>query len=75
MLVGNSIIHDVFIFLILKDKTLNARSGMRPNLPYSSKAIEAKKHKTLIEEVPSRQSIQTIYYALDISSLKMKSLC
>ena len=33
----------------LKDKTLYARRAGRPNLPYSSRAIEVKYEKTLIE--------------------------
>ena len=34
---------------ILNDKTLYARREGRPNLPYSSRAIEVKNEKTLIE--------------------------
>ena len=33
----------------LNDKTLYARSDGRPNLPYSSRAIEVKNEKTLIK--------------------------
>ena len=33
----------------LNDKTLYARRDGRPNLPYSSRAIEVKNEKTLIE--------------------------
>ena len=34
---------------ILKDKTLYTRRDGRPNLPYSSRAMEVKNEKTLIE--------------------------
>ena len=34
---------------ILKDKTLCAQRDGRPNLPYSSRAIEVKNEKILIE--------------------------
>ena len=34
---------------ILKDKTLYAQKNGRPNLPYSSRAIEVNIEKTLIE--------------------------
>ena len=34
---------------ILKDKTLYSWRDSRPNIPYSSQAIEVKNEKTLIE--------------------------
>ena len=38
----------------LKDKTLYVRRAGRLNLPYSSRAIEVKNEKTLIEVPPCR---------------------